>query len=446
MSLPVPYTRRHARSALLGAAVRSLLITFLPLSLFAQSTPSSSVWVRSVFVRGNETTEDDVILREMMLTRGSPLSDELLELDRERVYNLQLFNRVDINTHTIGDSADLYVTVDERWYFYPFPVLGIRHRDWNKIVFGLGVAHSNVAGLNQKLFAQVVGGYDRWVELSYANPRFLGTADYYFGLQLSYSHLHPLALDGEEYQQERWVGRMSLGKRFGYHQTLVGTIGVESWQVPVGFASRRTAASDGRDVFGTVTLQYVDDRRYLREYPMSGSYLQLEVSKDGFGESVMNIVRFRGDVRQYVPVWRDWSVALRTYTHVTSGGVVPSYRHVFLGYEERIRGEFTTKREGEAQFGGNVELRIPLIEPRYYEAMFIPVQQFRTLRYGLYGALFAEAGKVWYRNQSPVDVALRAGYGVGLHAVLPYGVIARADIGMSLNGTAQLILDAGASF
>ncbi len=411
----------------------------------AQPGNDGDIRVREVYVRGNETTKKEVILREMTLTPGASLSAEELELDRERIYNLQIFNRVTIDVHTVGDSADLYVSVDERWYFYPFPVVNIVHRDWDKFVYGVGVIHSNLLGLNQKLFAQAVTGYDRWVQVDYRNPRFLGSADHYFGVQFSYSHLHPLALDGSEYQLERWIGKLSFGKRYGLYTTLVGTFGAESWQAPSG-TTRRTASLDGRDVFSTATVTFVDDRRYLREYPMSGSYLMLELTKDGFGESDMDILRFRADARRYIPLGSDASLALRGYTRLTTGGIVPSYRHVFYGYDERIRGEFRVKREGEQQAGGNLELRFSLLEPRYVEADFIPVPQFRTLRYGLYGAVFADMGKIWYRNQSPFEVPLRAGYGVGLHAVLPYGLIARTDVSVSLLGVVQVVFDAGASF
>ena len=436
---------RHA------VAVRGPFLLLLPMVMsfpanaIAQSSDTPSVWLRRVIIRGNEVTRPEVILREMGLRKGDPVTPEGREQDRERIYNLQIFNRVGMDQHVVGDSVDLYVSVDERWYFYPFPVLGIRHRDWNKWVYGVGVTHQNLGGWNQKLFAEAATGYDQWVTLNFRNPRFLGTDDYYFGLQTQYADLRPLSLDGSEYQQEVWLARVSLGKRFGYERTVVGTIGMESWRAPSGIL-RRTAAPEGRDVFLTASVQFVDDQRYLREYPMEGSFVSLEFTKLGFGESAMNLAVLRADLRRYIPVWDDWTVAVRGYTHLVTGGVVPSYRHVFFGYEERIRGEFAKKYEGEGVFGGNFELRMPVLDAQYLEADFIPVRQFKTLRFGLFAALWMDVGKIWYRNQSPFLAPLHGGYGAGLHAILPYGLVARLDAGFDRFGVPDVVFDAGASF
>lgn len=410
-----------------------------------QSVDSTGPVVRSVVIRGNSVTQPRVIFREMALRPGIPVTPEAVEHDKERIYNLQIFNRVDIEVQEFGDSADVHVAVDERWYVYPFPVLGLRNRDPKKIFYGIGVTHQNLAGLNQKLFFEAATGYDQWVQLSYRNPRFLGEEDVYFEGQVNYAHLHPLSQDGAEFQQVQSVQKISLGKRFGYYRTLVGTIGTEYWEAPNGPA-QRIASSSGHDYFITSLLWFIDDQRDVREYAMEGSFLSLWIAKDGFGESAMNITRVGADLRKYLPIAGDWSVAGRFYTRLTTGGVVPSYRHIFLGYDERIRGSFLTVREGEHQFGGNMELRIPLLSPRYYESSFIPVRQFAVLRYGLYGAIFIDAGKVFYRNRSFIDAPLYVGAGAGLHWILPYGIIVRTEAGVDFQGREELILDFGASF
>ena len=127
-----------------------------------------SLWtVDTVLVNGNEHTKDFVIRREMSLQPGSRITKSLLAFDQNRIYSLRLFNKVDIEVvPTTPGFATLRVDVSERWYIFPFPILGLRDRDWKKVFFGAGLLHSNFLGRNEKLYAALVFGYDPAVSLS----------------------------------------------------------------------------------------------------------------------------------------------------------------------------------------------------------------------------------------------------------------------------------------
>ncbi len=414
--------------------------------VLGQSHADGGPSVRQVIIRGNVRTQAPIILREMSLRPGTALTDEALRHDRERIYNLQLFNRVEVDAHRLGDSADVYVTVDERWYVYPYPIFNILHRDTKKIIYGLGITHQNLFGLNQRLFFEGVLGYEQFVQGIYRNPRFLGDEDLTFQIQSGYFNQHPLSRDSSvEYEQITSMAIASLGRRFGFYQSVTAGLGVEFWHVPA-FVAYRTASADGRDLFLSAYLQYLYDRRDSREYPTEGVYLMFLAAKDGFGESAVNIVRAGFDLRRYGRLTDDWSLATRVYGRLTTGGTVPSYRHAFFGYEERLRGWFSRIQEGEQRLGGNLELRIPLLSPRYYDAPFIPVPQFRVLRYGIYLGLFADAGTVWYRSQAFSSVPWAGGAGLGLHFILPYGLTVRTESAWNERGIGELIFDVGASF
>jgi len=217
---------------------------------------------------------------------------------------------------------------------------------------------------------------------------------------------------------------------------------VEMWEVSSGVV-QRTASSSGRDLFLTAYAQYVFDGRNLREYPTEGLYFSAILSKDGFGESEVDLTRLGVDARHYDPLFDEVVLASRVFGRWTAGGVIPAYRHVFFGYEERIRGSFLTVREGERQFGGSLELRYPLLSPRYYEAQFIPLPQFSVLRYGLFLGLFVDAGTVWYRTQAFSSAPWAGGAGLGLHFILPYGLTARTEWAFDRSGTGELVLDIG---
>ena len=83
----------------------------------ASEVPTDSVVVRSVSVEGNLRTRTPIILREMTLTEGRSLLkaglDELLEADRRKISNTNLFVTTAVRTLETSspDSLDIRVEV-----------------------------------------------------------------------------------------------------------------------------------------------------------------------------------------------------------------------------------------------------------------------------------------------------------------------------------------------
>ncbi|MGH2566752.1 MAG: hypothetical protein ACRDGA_00310, partial [Bacteroidota bacterium] len=150
--------------------------------------------------------------------------------------------------------------------------------------------------------------------------------------------------------------------------------------------------------------------------------------------------------RSHTLLGEDVSLGARAFTNLAGGGVIPTYRSAYFGYDERIRGYFKTVLEGENIFGFNTELRVPLLKPRYYTLPFEFIPQFSVLRYGLYVGFFVDAGKIWYRDQDFHKQRWYAGYGAGLHFLLPYSIIVRTEYALNTEGRGQFVLDIGSSF
>lgn len=421
-----------------------MLVAATASQLFARPALDSIFVVKEIIVEGNETTKDHVILREMSLKVGDRITPEALERDRDRIYSLQLFNKVEIERVEHSDSATLLVRVHERWYLFPYPVLGIRYRDFSKIYYGAGVVHQNFRGRNEKLFLSFALGYDRWISLAYQNPRVTDDDDIFFRGSISYQKVHNLSVNSGEYEQTNFGSGLNLGKRYGLFQTLYGFLNYDVWIVSdpqVG----RTASQTGRDAFFSLGVRYSYDSRNIREYPTEGSIVSFGATKAGFGESEVNLMTYAYDARAYALLSEEWSLGVRSYGVKIGGGATPPYRRVFLGYDERIRGYFKDVQEGENIFGGNVEIRFPIFSPRYLQVP-IPIPQFSILRYGLSAGIFADAGKIWYRGEAFSSKPWLAGIGAGLHFMLPYSMVVRTEYAWNDRGRGQFILDVGASF
>jgi outer membrane translocation and assembly module TamA len=182
------------------------------------------------------------------------------------------------------------------------------------------------------------------------------------------------------------------------------------------------------------------------EYTTNGTMASLYLSKNGFGESEVNITGTSYDLRQFFGFGKGNAFGMRSFGSFTWGGKIPPYRHVFFGYDERIRGYFYKSIEAQHRIGFNSELRIPILLPRYYEASFISIPEFKKLRYGLYFGIFADAGKAWWNNQVLSEVPWYSGIGAGLQFLFPYGFTLRTEAAYNDMGAWEAFVDFGASF
>jgi outer membrane protein assembly factor BamA len=422
----------------------ALLISFNPLLLFADATTDSLIIVRAIVIRGNETTQESVIRREMSIQIGDTLTHEALDLDRNNIYNLLLFNKVEVKDSVDRYAATIIVTVFERWYFIPFPVFGMKYRDFSKLYYGAGVMHQNFGGRNEKLYITFRLGYDRMFMVNYSNPK-LTHDDVFMSTALVLQNVHNLSTEYGEYENSNVFLRGTIGKRFGLYQTIAATLANEVWQVN-DLRLGRTVSADGRGAFLSVSAQYRYDARNNTEYTTNGTMISLGVTKSGFGESTVNITTASFDVRKFFGFWSGSAIGFRSHGTFNWGGIIPPYRRVFLGYDERVRGYFYNAVEAENRLGLNAEVRFPILSPRYWEVDMISIPEFKKLRYGLYFGIFADAAKAWWRNQVLSEQPWYSGIGCGFQFLLPYGFTLRTEAAFNNQQTWETFVDYGVSF
>jgi len=412
----------------------------------AAQTAADSVIVSKIVIVGNETTKDYVILREMLLKVGGPLDTLSVEHDKKQIYSLQLFNKVDIEYTIEGKEATVYVRVSERWYIFPLPIVGFKYRDFSKIFYGVSLIHQNFRGRNEKVMASAVFGYDGWFDLAYQNPKLTDDDDIFLRTEAGFHHVRNQNTSQGEYDQKVSNGSLMLGKRYGLYLTVRGFARFDLWDVP----NRQpgwTVSPTGLDRFITIGSMLQYDRRDIREYATAGEYAAISIAKYGLGESDVNLFRYEVDLRDYELLGGDVSLCGRVFGSFLSGGFSPSYLHAYFGYFERIRGYYTTVFEGEDIAGGSLELRVPILKPRYatVSIRYLP-PEFSVWRYGLYAGIFADGGTTWFRTEQVLRNPWYAGYGAGLYFLLPYSLVVRTEYALNQYGRGQFVLGFGASF
>lgn len=401
--------------------------------------------VDTIIVSGNERTKAYVILDEMTIKPGDVATPESIEFDKNRIYSLGLFNRVDLYEDSLHGKRFLLVDVRERWYLIPILLAGFRDGDPKKPYFGGGLMDYNFRGRNQRVRGAVVFGYDPSIEFGFSNPLISRNPNLYFSGNLSFSRVRnkskvESAMTGD-FDEDHYDINATIGHRYTLFETTALTGGFTV--VKTGeYRPGRTASPTGRDEFFYAILSYARDSRDLREYPSHGSLVSLYVTKNGFGESALSFTRFGMDLRKYIPLPFDFTLAGRTFGTFVSGKFIPTYAHTYFGYGEKIRGYFKDVFEGEDLLGATVELHWPLLKARIidFKAISIP-QEFAIWRFGISLALFADAGKAWFRDDPVTLNSFRSGYGGGVHFLLPYSSIVRVEYAWNQYGHGQFILD-----
>ena len=144
-----------------------LLISALHFQLYAQQDYfKNHALISSIYISGNQTTKDFIILREVPFKEKGIIDldkiNELLYQGRNNLVNLSLFNFVYI-THKLVEGTDSFglseieisIDLEERWYYWPKVDISLDDRNlsnwfkdprWDKITYNVGFKIYNFLG------------------------------------------------------------------------------------------------------------------------------------------------------------------------------------------------------------------------------------------------------------------------------------------------------------
>ncbi|MCB0282754.1 MAG: BamA/TamA family outer membrane protein [Calditrichaeota bacterium] len=407
--------------------------------LFAQNFTDKTI--SSIMVIGNDMTDDDVIKREMLINIGDVYSDSLIDLSEKRIFNLALFNYVDIIEVPDNNNVSLLISVTERFYLFPYPEFRIEDRDWDKLTYGFGMAHVNFRGRNEKLLGVVLFGYRPGFEIEYANP-WIGTkARYTNSISIrKYSTMHRTMDFDENHFAVNWnIGRFWTR----YFSSILGFY-YDHVKVPQEIAPIMLSEQRKEDLFG-LALSFNFDNRDLTSYPSRGWYTKVALYQNGFFEPDINYFQYSLEAKHYKTIG-NFTLAGRVSTLQTLGDL-PIYKLVYFGFTERLRGHFSEVYPGKHSAIANFEIRMPLLGEQLFSlpSAFLPPSSTRNLKFGLNAALFYDTGIVWsYKREFGLKNFLQ-GFGVGLHFRLPYVEVARLELAFDEAANSEIIFEVGTS-
>ena len=435
--------------------------------------PGKQERIQRIVVLGNEHTRLGVIRRELLIRQGQPLNQDNVADSQRRLYELGMFNQVQIATQDQTSSETkktVLVAVEES-------------RRWT-LGYGGGLEVQRLGSSNPQgtfkasprisldLHRLNVGGHAQtftlWGRLSnletgagtsYVIPYLANRRD----LSLRISGLIDRSRDVLTFTDDRKVASVAIEKRFSASTIISGRYSfsrVEALDISTRISLAEQSLLSPPVHVGGFGASFANDHRDDPLDATRGSYSLADagIAYKGFG-SEANFVRFTGENATYYRLGEHLIFARNTrfgfespYGSLekilaqTSGGpkhyiytdILPLPERFFMGGSESHRG-FSTNQAGPRDpqtgypIGGNAlffnsfELRVPLAQRRLGFVVFNDSGNvFTTIRH---------MRLLKFRQSSPTDTDYDSdAVGLGIRYKTPVGPI-RFDVGYNLNPT-----------
>lgn len=384
--------------------------------------------LHAIRFNGNEVTRESVMRQEMSVHEGEPYSVEMIERSRQSIMNLGLFKSVKTELLQEEGKHILVVTVEERFYVLPLPLVDYRpgflaDEKASNYSYGGEIRFDNLFGLNQRLkisyeekhYVDEVEPPVKELEIDYAYPRIVGTP---YSLEVDLS-LKRKSL--QRYDGETLIASATQNSRSGtvfVSRWLNASGASEGWRAGGGInaATNRYSEIEGEALFRDgQTISLLANLGYLRidryAYHRDGHEFNYDMSiARPAWSSDSDFFRNTFAYRRYLPLQ---GVDANLNTQLKLGLSFGDGDAYSLGSSTSLRGYESDTVQGDVLLQGNVE---------YHHHL----SGYRQLR----GVVFIDAGNVWpsadnidsarlytstgvgarWRVQSFVDVTLRLDY------------------------------------
>lgn len=426
----------------------------------------SLVTIGTVSLAGNKITKENIILRELEFVPGETLSDSTLTRliinSRQNLLNRSLFNFVTINKTNLNGKVNIQVTVVERWYIWPIPIINTagrnlnawwETRDFGRLNYGVDLRVDNFRGRMEKLNFIIQGGFEqifaaKWTIPYLTEKQFLG-----IGFGGGYQRNREIIIETVDnkpvfyespdgYAQERGFALVdvTLRPKFNFLHTI--TVGFDhySFQDTLQEINPEYAYGKTKYDFFSLSYQYKQDFRDYKPYPLKGYYFDAGIEKQGLGISRNSVDTwsFSAVFDQYIPIYKRWFFAYSLSGLVTSKNEKPYFLTPGFGYlGMEIRGYELYVINGQ-DFGLiKTNVKFEIIPKTTKRIKWIKTEKFGKVFYALYANIFFDMGYTndqFSNNQNPLANQLLWGTGLGIDFVTYYDLVIRFEYTFNKQG------------
>ncbi|WP_416885423.1 outer membrane protein assembly factor BamA [Marinospirillum sp.] len=344
----------------------------LEVKLVYQVQPGRRMYVRRIQFRGNTSTQDEVLRREMLQMEGASANSDLIDASRARLERLGFFSQVSVDLRPVPGSEDLLditYSVEEQ----PSGSIqaSIGYSQNSGIVYGASISQRNFLGTgNTVSMSANKSDFRTSYNFSYLNPYYTidGVSR---GFNLFYRETDFGEMDVTRFATDAYGANVTYGYPISRDSRVSLSLGFDQTDIYLGRPTT-PEIQEFTDEYGLnffnykLTGRWTQNRLNRGVLPTAGSFqrVSLEVATPGSDYQFYKL-DYRG--QRFFPIGSGWSLKLRTdlgygggigsdysrlpfYEHYYAGGLgsVRGYRSNSLGY----RPDNTTN----AAFGGNILL------------------------------------------------------------------------------------------
>lgn len=450
-------------------SLKKLLILFYFLfyagTAWTQATDSTEViTIREIVFEGNNRTKPWYISRELSFEEGGQYQrwelDSMFVWDGNRIYNTNLFNEINFSfVNDANGTADILITVSERWYFYPNLIFKLadrnfndwwvnRNRDLNRVNIGMKLTQYNFRGRGERL--RVIGqtGFEKRLSFSYDIPYI--DKKQKFGLLISANYLETknlvyntvnnkrvFASSQEEKLRTLYFNQIQVSYRpnfYGFHfltathssAVIADTVAALNPSYFVGGATHQK--------FFRLSYGYSWDKRNNRNYPTDGEWYSASISKSGLSKNDdIDYWQAGMSLSKYIDLGSNNYFATNligvfTYPEQKSYFNYPTIgllRHTLRGYDLHVI-------EGSSYVIQKNEIKRKLFSFEKDISNFMPIKQFPTFPVTAYGKILFDQGYAkgfsGYAGSDLLDDQYIYSYGLGIDFILIYDFLLRLEL------------------
>lgn len=434
------------------------------------------VRINRIFILGNRTTKERIILRELTLRQGDVIysSDlpNILDQDRKKLINTRLFNTVNIRTLELEkDQFDLLVDLKERWYTFPVPVFELSDRNFNewwqnynhdfkRVNYGLRLYRYNMRGRNETLRFHAQFGYVKRFELYYRVPNLDREQKHGLAFDFDFTEAKNVAvrtndhkleyLESPEIIRRTSGGGISYQFRNSFYKTHALKLDFRTIQIADTIFKENPNYLGGeavtRQQTSSIGYHFTSDRRDYIGYPLHGHYFYVNLVKTGiFPNDDINKLENNLTFVKFFDLKRNFNLVSTTIGYLSwPDKDLPYFNYGALGYRKQfIQGYEIYVIEGPAYFVNKLTLRKRLLS-RIYHFNLMPAEQFRHVPFAIYLKTYGNIGYVKnyenYEAGNRLTNRLLSSIGGGLDIVTSYDMVFRVEYTFNSEGEAGFFL------
>ncbi len=447
-------------------------------SAFATKDEKRLLMIEEISIKGNKKTNDKIILRELTFRLEDTISvAELNDNITQSIQNLNntlLFNFVYIN-HNYKSNGNLQVevVVEERWYFWPFPIFEHSHRnlsaffkdgDLSRINYGVSFTIDNFRGLREQVKLRLIWGYRKEIKLQYFSPNLdkqkkhgiSGLVSYQTNYEVPFQSVSnkPIYYSASSADAKRnfntSISYTYRPKHNWYQSVTIGWVNTSVLDTIAKLNPNYFGNSSNKFLYSQIKYETLYDKRDSKIFPLEGYFGKAEIARQGIfnSESIAN---------WNVKLWSGYyaKITERLYTgsditvQLNSENNLPYYINEAIGYRNYIRGMEYYTTNGQNFVLNKNSLKYQLIKAKVINLAFLPEGKFSKTHVSLFWSIFADTGFVKPGQRTLTDDfegKFLYGYGMGLYLYTYYDTVFRVEYSINLLGEKGFFIHFGTPF